>query len=316
MKKTLFTKTKASTVDEGFGTKAMKKPSRLVNADGTFNVRHRNRPFAFARGYHYFVSISWPRFFAYIFSIYITVNLFFAFVYKLCGIEEITQSTGAFWGDIWNGFFFSAQTITTVGYGGLAPQGPLANWVSSFEALLGLLFFSFITGILYGRFSKPEASIKFSSTILHRPFKDGQAIMFRLMNSMPTVMIRPKVTLTLALHELQDDGSFLLKYYRLKLQFDKVNFLPTTWTLVHEIDEESPFFKLDQKAIEALQAEFLVMVQYFDETFDQEVYQIHSYLSSQIKFGLKFIKAYYNDSDGTTVLDHDLLSAVEAMDSK
>jgi len=304
-------KKKLSLTDQGFGTEAKVRPSRLVSADGTFNVKHRNRSFAFSRGYHYLVSISWPKFFAYILSIYLGINLIFAFIYKFCGIEEITQTTGNFWGDLWNGFFFSAQTITTVGYGGMAPQGQLANWVSTFEAFLGLLFFSFITGLLYGRFSKPEASLKFSKSIIYRPFKKGNAIMFRLMNSMPTVMIRPKVTLTLALHEQQEDGSFTLRYYPLTLQFDKVNFLPTTWTLVHEIEEESPFFEMDENDLKEMHAEFLIMVQYFDETFDQEVYQIHSYLSSDLQYGVKFIKAYYNDSSGSTVLDHNLLSAVE-----
>lgn len=306
-------KEKAGIVDQGFGTEAQQKPARLVSANGQFNVKHKNRPFAFSRGYHYFVSISWPRFFVYILGIYILVNLAFGFIYTLCGIEEITKSTNSFWGDLWNGFFFSAQTITTVGYGGMAPHGELASWISSFEALLGLLFFSFITGILYGRFSKPEAALKFSKGMIFRPFKDGNAIMFRLMNSMPTVMIRPQVKLTLAMHVKQDDGSYILRYYPLKLQFDKVNFLPTTWTLVHEIKDDSPFADLSEEEIREVEGEFLIMVQYFDETYDQEVYQIHSYLTSQIEYGLKFVKAYHNNESGSIVLDHDLLSATEPM---
>jgi inward rectifier potassium channel len=313
MNRPKLSKSKSSLIDQGFGTEAKQKPSRLVNADGQFNVQHRNRPFAFSRGFHYFVSISWPRFFMYILGIYVFVNLFFGFVYTFCGIEEITQSTNSFCGDVFNGFFFSAQTKTTVGYGGMTPSGPLASWISSFEALLGLLFFSFITGILYGRFSKPEASIKFSKCIIHRPFKEGSAIMFRLMNSMPTVMIRPSVTLTLALHVKQEKGTYALKYYPLKLQFDKVNFLPTTWTLVHEIEEDSPFLGLSKSEMQELEGEFLIMVQYFDETYDQEVYQVHSYLTSDLLFDVKFIKAYYNDSNGAVVLDHGLLSETEAI---
>lgn len=307
------TNNRKTLVDQGFGTKAKNKPSRLVKANGHFNVKHKNRKAVFSRGYHYLVGISWPKFFTIILSIYIGVNLVFAALYKFCGIEEITQSTGTFWGDFWNGFFFSAQTITTVGYGGMAPTGQLASWISTFEAFLGLLFFSFITGLLYGRFSKPEASIIFSSNIIHRPFKEGNAIMFRLMNRLPTVMIQPHVRFTLALHLKQDDGTYALRYYPLKLQFEKVNFLPTTWTLVHEIKDDSPFEEMSIEEIKQLSGEFLIMIQYFDETFDQEVYQIHSYTLSEIEYGVKYIKAYYIDDEGATVLDHSLLDAVEPM---
>lgn len=83
-------------------------------------------------------------------------------LYVAIGIEQITKIKGTFFEDFLNGFFFSAQTLTTVGYGGIVPKGIAANFIAAFEAMLGLLFFSFITGMLYGRFSKPKTYIAFS----------------------------------------------------------------------------------------------------------------------------------------------------------
>jgi len=121
--------------------------------------------------------------------------------------------------------------------------------VSSLEALIGLLLFSFITGLLYGRFSKPKASIKFSDSIILRDFNLTKALMFKLVNNRKSIMVKPKVSVTLSLSEANNKGAFVNTFYALKLEHQSITYLPTTWTIVHEIDDESPFFKFSKEDI-------------------------------------------------------------------
>ena len=146
--------------DPGFGYKSSKNAKDIINDDGSSNVLHVNRKKNINDLYTYFVDISWLQFFLLIILAYTVLNVFFGLIYLGIGIEQITKPKGNFFEDFLNGFFFSAQTLTTVGYGGIAPNGITANFIAAFEAMIGLLSFSFITGLLYGRFSKPKASLK------------------------------------------------------------------------------------------------------------------------------------------------------------
>lgn len=143
------------------------------------------------------------------------LNTIFSVIYLLIGIEEITTSTGIVFQDFLNAFFFSSQTITTLGYGAMSPIGIASGIVSSIEALIGLLLFAFLTGLLYGRFSKPKASIRFGESIILRDFNLTKAIMFRLVNNRKGIMINPKVTVTLSLSEKNNKGEFANTFYSL-----------------------------------------------------------------------------------------------------
>ena len=201
--------------DPGFGYKGIQNAKKIINKDGSSNVIHVNKRRSLDDLYSYFIDISWFKFFFLILLAYTLMNVVFGLVYTLIGIEEITKTTGIFFSDFLNGFFFSAQTLTTVGYGGIAPHGITSNLIAAFEAMIGLLSFSFITGLLYGRFSKPKAAIKFSENIILREFKDKRAIMFRLMNSRKTVMIEPKMKVTLS---ITDNHTEEKKFYNLNFR--------------------------------------------------------------------------------------------------
>ena len=158
--------------DPGFGYSSSKNSQSMIDKSGKSNVIHKNKAFSVNDMYAFLIDISWGKFFFFVFISYIIVNLFFASMYIIVGIEEITQPTGSSLDDFFNAFFFSAQTITTVGYGSISPQGFWGNVISTFQALAGLLSFSFITGLLYGRFSKPKAAVKFSNNFIIRDFED------------------------------------------------------------------------------------------------------------------------------------------------
>jgi len=299
--------------DPGFGYSSKKNAKSILNKNGTSNIIHHNKKISFRDTYSYLIQISWIKFFGLVLIGYVIINAIFGTVYTLIGIEEITTLTGNKFKDFLNGFFFSAQTITTVGYGGISPHGLWANVVSTFEALVGLLSFSFITGLLYGRFSKPKASVRFSENIIHRNFKDGKALMFRLMNNRTSLMIDLEVSVTLSIAEPSENGELKKKFYQIELELDKIKYLPTTWTIVHEITSESPLFGLSENEIKSLQMEWYILMNYHEDSFSQKVFQIHSYTTTDLKFDVKFEPSTSFNDSGFTLLDHDKLSDLTAL---
>jgi inward rectifier potassium channel len=163
--------------DLGLGLKA--GPRRGVNKDGTFNVRRVGAPlFRPYELYHQLIAMSLPRFIGVLLAGYLAANLFFGSLYTLVGLEHFAKASGAPMGFL-DAFFFSAQTLTTVGYGHIYPIGTLSSVLAAVESLVGLLAFAVATGLLYGRFSRPHARILFSRQALVAPFRGGRAFMFR-----------------------------------------------------------------------------------------------------------------------------------------
>lgn len=297
--------------DPGFGYKTAASAKRMVNADGSFNLKHVNKKFSVSEIYSRLINMPWSRFILLIFLWYGVLNVLFASIYYGIGIEHLTIARTSPLQDFLNAFFFSSQTLTTLGYGLISPQGNAAALVSSIEALIGLMCFAFMTGLLYGRFSKPKAAIRFSEVLVLRPFKGKRAIMFRLMNKRANVMIEPEITVTLAINEIDDKGDLFRKFFKLSLERDKIMYLPTTWTIVHEIDDESPLNKYSDEQILTLNAELLTLMEYYEDAFAQNVYQMHSYSFKDLKGSSKFLPAFYFDEDGQAILDHGKLSEIE-----
>jgi inward rectifier potassium channel len=286
-----------------------------MNSDGAFNIQYVNKPLRFSEAYHYLVNVSWLHFFVLTFALGFLINSVFAFIYLLIGIEEIVTSTGSVVHDFLNAFFFSMQTFTTLGYGLMSPSGIASGIVSSIEAFLGLMLFAFATGLIYGRFSKPKAAVRYSKHIVLRDFNETRALMFRLVNNRKTTMIRPKISVTLSLTTKNSLGNYENDFYTLKLERNTISYLPTTWTIVHELDSDSPLFNFSNEEIVKMHGEFIIMISYYDESFNQEVHQMNSYVLSDALPDYKFKKAYYYNDEGKMVLDYKLFDAVELVKS-
>ena len=298
--------------DPGFGYKSNQKIDRMVNDDGSFNMQHVNKKFSVSELYSHLISMSWVKFFIYILIGYIVLNLCFALIFFNLGINQLSVSpTNNSINDFLTAFYFSTQTLTTLGYGTISPIGHAASLFAALEALVGLLCFSFFTGLLYGRFSKPKAAIRFSDALILRPFNTSNALMFRLMNKRNNIMIKPEISVTMSLNYINEEGQSNLKFFRLKLERSEIMYLPTTWTIVHEIDSDSPLFGYSFDKIKALNAELFILINYYEDSFAQQVYQIHSYNFNQIELNKKFTPAFYFNENGTPILDHDKLNQLE-----
>jgi inward rectifier potassium channel len=130
------------------------------------------------------------------------------------------------------------------------------------------------------------------------------------MNNRPTIMIEPEISVTLIVSKKDKQTGVKRTFYELNLERDKIMYLPTTWTIVHEIDEESPLFNFSESEIKSLDLEWYILMQYHEESFAQKVYQIHSYTSANLKFNVQFSKATSFNEEGFTVLDHNELGTL------
>lgn len=298
--------------DLGLGEKASSGRYRTLNKDGSFNVTKSNIPF-FERThfFHTLVSMSWLRFIGLIIVGYFIVNFIFASVYMLVGVENLTTAAGlSSFDQFLEAFFFSAQTITTLGYGRVAPVGFIANTVAAIESMLGLLTFALATGLLYGRFSKPKSKLKYSNHAVIAPYREINGFMFRLLNPHKNQLLEVEITVSLSMLR---DNSELRKFYQLELERSSVVFLPSVWTIVHPISEESPMHDLSETDLLEKDAEFIVSLRAFDESFSQTVYSRTSYKASEIRWGEKFTYIIEQSNKGINV-DVSRLDESEKMD--
>jgi inward rectifier potassium channel len=289
--------------DPGLTQRYTGRLRRAINKDGSFNVLRRGVSLRDKGFYLHLMSSNWPWFLTQVGLAYVLVNVIFAAVYFWIGVEWLAGAPHetrlvAFL----SAFFFSVQTFTTVGYGHISPQGVLASSVAAVEAMTGLLAFAIGTGLMYGRFSRPSARLVFSRRMVVAPFNDGRALMFRVANSRPNVLMELEATVILMTVEDSSDGP-KRRYQGVPLERAKIFFLPLSWTIVHPIDESSPLQGLGPDDLEKLQAEFLILIKSFDDTFSQTVHARYSYTFEEIDWASRFLPAFDITDDGDLEFD-------------
>ena len=302
-----------SEINTGFGTNSSSTGGRFVNRDGRPNVIKKGVGILYRYSwYHTMLGMKRGKFLFLLFLCYITINLVFAGIYYLIGINHLAGvHSGSSFKNFTEVFFFSAQTFTTVGYGRISPVGFMASAVSTFEAFLGLLSFAIATGLFYGRFSRPRAFLRFSENALIAPFKEGTAFMFRMAPYKNNNLSEVEVKLTLAITN-EKNGKLTDEFFNLDLEFSKINGLSLSWTIVHPIDDKSPFYGLSKEDIAGTDMEIMVYIKAFDEVFSNNVVTRTSYISSEIVWGAKFKMMYYpSDDKNKTILELDKINAFD-----
>lgn len=281
---------------------------RTINPDGSFNVRRTGVPLSSFNSYLFLVDTTWPKFIAVVLALYLFVNLLFAGLFMIFGIENLVgEGVNSGVGPFLSAFFFSVHTLTTVGYGSIYPRGAAANTIAGIEAMVGLAGFALATGLLYARVSRPSAKIVFSEAILIAPYQEVTGLQFRIANERDNILMNVEAKILLMTVE-RNNGELRRKFADLPLERANVYFFPLTWTVVHPIDSESPLFGKTAADLENWEAEFLVLVKGFDETFSQTVHARYSYQYRQVEWGSKFLPAFQVDPTGMLVLEMDRVS--------
>ncbi|WP_281226297.1 ion channel [Flavobacterium aquiphilum] len=303
-----------SLINTGFGTSSSSYGGRFINKDGSVNaVKKGVGIFDRISWYHTMLDMPSWKFLLILLLFYIGINFVFALLYFGIGIEHLNgiQATDEAWVQFGQAYFFSAQTFTTVGYGHISPTGFYTSALSSAEALMGLLSFAIATGLFFGRFSKPDIFLKFSKNAIIAPFNNGKALMFRLAPYKNTNYIDAEVNVTLGM-QMEENGVMTNRFYTLDLEYQKINSLALSWTLVHPITSESPLYGLTASDYESITGEIIVIIKTFDDMFSTTVATRTSYTFEEVVYGAKFQPMYsQSENHHSTVLDLSLLNTFD-----
>jgi len=288
--KSIFKSNTKNEKNLGFGKFASEgNRMRLINRDGSFNVERKGLNFLSSLSiYHFLLDMSWTKFFSFAALGYIFMNIFFASIYVLLGNNAILgHGSLNFWEQFSDAFFFSVQTSSTIGFGHLTPGNFLSDLVVSVESFVGILGVAIITGLLFARFSKPNAKIIFSENAIIAPYKEGKAFMFRIVNARKNQLFELDGEVNLILQKTIN-GKTERTFHKLDLEISHLTFFPLSWTIVHPIDSNSPLDDFSETDFINSDPEFYIFLKGVDDTFNQYVYTRSSYKMSEIVYGAKF----------------------------
>ena len=307
----------SSDITTGFGASSENSAGRFFNRQtGGANIEKRGVGLLDRYSwYHTMLALPQWKFWLLLLLLFIFINLLFATIYFIIGVEHLGGIiTNTPLENFLEAFFFSCQTFTTVGYGRINPQGFLVSALASFQAFLGLLSFALATGLFYGRFSRPQAFLRYSHNAIIAPYKEGIALMFRMASYKNNRLSEAEVKLTLAM-QVEENGKLANKFYPLVVEISKINSLNLSWTIVHPLDEKSPLYNFNNQDLNTAKAEVLVFVKAFDEVFSNTVISRMSYIAEEIVWSAKFRIMYHPSKDkGTTILELDRINDFESIE--
>jgi inward rectifier potassium channel len=275
-------------------------PARLVargTADRVLAVGLQ-RPW-FGDSYHWLLLLSWPRFLLGGVALYLATNALFALLY-LAQPGAITNAHPGFS----DAFFFSVQTIATLGYGVMAPATLYANLIVTIETAVGLIFLAVAAGLVFARFSRPTARVLFSRVAVVAPHNGVPTLSLRLANQRRNQILQAEVDVALLLDEVTREGDTIRRFYDLALARRRSPVFAMTFTVMHQIAEGSPLYGATPASLAAQNAELVVTVTGLDETIAAPVNARTSYLSDEILWGHRFIDVMGLSPDGRRTIDY------------
>ena len=268
---------------------------RIVNRDGTFNFQVTGRNNAtLADLYHFLMRASWRWLLGAIVVAYLSINLAFALGYWLVSDQVANMAPDSF-GDA---FFFSVQTLATIGYGAMAPTGPVAHGLVTAEALVGLLGVAMVSGLMFAKFSRPTARIAFSNVALIAPWNGTPTFLFRMANERANQVTSAEVTVVLTRDERTAEGAHIRRFYDLVLQRNKSAMFALTWAVYHTIDEHSPLYGETPESLARRNAAFIITVSGIDDTFASSIHARHAYSAADLRWNHRFVDVVeFGDGD-------------------
>jgi inward rectifier potassium channel len=258
--------------------------------------------------YRWLLSLRWPQFAAFAATIYITLNLLFAALYSL-EQGSIAGSTGGHW--FFDCFFFSVQTLATVGYGHMYPQTLYGHIVTTIEIMSGLFLLAVMTGLIFVRFSRPIARVAFSRSIVIAPLNGKPTLMVRVGNENHHSMVEAEFRIMFSRDEPLIEGGDFRYFYNLKLHFDRLTVFPAALTLRHVIDETSPLHQATPESLETERALFFVSVVGVDPVIAAAVQTQQDYTWRDVRFGERFVEIYTQSGEGQLTVDYGRLHETE-----
>jgi len=254
--------------------------------------------------YHWLLSLDWLPFMLVVLGLYLFLNTFFALLYSLTG--------GGIYGakSFFDIFFFSVQTLSTVGYGAMYPQNLAAEMMVSVEVFAGVFLLAILTGLMYARFSRPTAKVIFSKVAVVCPFEGVSTLMLRAANKRANQILEARVQVSLLRFETTSDGHRLRRFYDLKLVRSSTPAFGLSWLIMHHIDENSPLYGANLTSLAAIEAEIWVILTGLDETSSQTIHSRCYYDYSEILWNMRFVDLFSQDQNGEYLMNVKLIHDV------
>jgi inward rectifier potassium channel len=262
--------------------------------------------------YRWLLGLRWPQFAAFVALVYVGLNLIFATLYSL-GQNSIAGISTSHW--FLDCFFFSVQTLATVGYGHMYPQTLYGHVISTIEIMTGIFLLAVMTGLIFVRFSRPIARVVFSKSIVIAPLNGRPTLMVRIGNQRQHSMVEAEFRITFNRDEPLLEGGDFRYFYNLKLQFDRLAIFPAVLTLRHVIDEKSPLCGATPESLKAVRALLMVSIIGIDPVIAASVQTQHDYTWRDIRFGERFVEIYTDHGGGKLTVDYGRLHETEPVES-
>jgi inward rectifier potassium channel len=259
--------------------------------------------------YHLFMTVSWPTLFASYAGFFALFNLIFAAAYQAQPADIANLNPGGYWGR----FFFSVETLATVGYGDMHPQTVYAHVLASIEIFTGMMSLALITGMMFARFSRPTARILFARHAVIRPFDGRQTLMLRAANARQNIILEATAQLRLVRDEQTAEGYRIRRIYDLPLRRKEQPMFLYGWSLMHVIDEASPLSGASFESLQSVKAFLLLTIGGIDETTGQTLMSRHQYHASNLRWDHTFTDIFTTGDDGIDRFDYTKFHDVEPL---
>jgi len=250
--------------------------------------------------YHLFMTLSWPRLFASYAGFFALFNLCFAAAYQMQPGGIANLNPPGYWGR----FFFSVETLATVGYGDMHPQTFYAHLIASIEIFTGLMSLALITGMMFARFSRPTARILFARQAVIRQFDGMRTLMLRAANERQNFILEATAQLRLIRDEQTTEGYRFRRIYDLPLRRSEQPMFLYGWSLLHVIDEASPLAGATVESLKAAKAFVLLTIGGIDETTGQMLISRQEYHPASIRWDHAFVDVFMSGEDGVDRFDY------------
>lgn len=273
----------------------------LVRQNGKLSVEGLGAWYNYLRDpYHLLLTIPWAGFLALICVGYVLANALFALAYILGGngIENARP------GNFLDAFFFSVQTMASIGYGAMYPRSTFANFLVTIESLVGLFGVTMATGLMFARFSRPTARVVFSRVAIIAPYEGVPTLMFRTANQRRNLILEAALRVSLARDEITTEGDFMRRIYDLKLIRSQNPSFSLSWTAMHPIDDRSPLYGVTPEALDEDEATIIITLTGLDETVGQNIYAHHTFAANDILWNMRFVDILAWTPNGDRYIDY------------
>jgi inward rectifier potassium channel len=261
--------------------------------------------------YFYLTTVSWPKLLLIIVGLFGFINCLFAIGYMIDGGVANARP-----GSFADAFFFSVQTMATIGYGVMAPHSFVSNMMVSVEALSGLTSLAVVTGLIFARFSRPTARVRFSRVVAISPRDGVPSLMFRTVNQRSNRIVEAQIHAVFSRWETTREGESMRRFYDLHLARSRNALFSLSWTVIHPIVEDSPLFGETAASLSASRALIVVSLVGLDESFLQNVHVRYVWNADEIAWGMRFVDVLQELPDGSFSIDYsrfdDVVPAAQA----